>query len=105
MDKHFLHELILWIIILSIIIFQVNVLKDIKQKVKSFIIVLSQTERFKTHKVYIPIDEIDSIESQNIIDNLSHYSKNPAIAKVVDIKSTYGIKNASRDNVFINEDE
>jgi hypothetical protein len=82
MDKHFIHELILWILIIGIVIFQIIVLSETIQKVKSYIIVLSQKERYKTHKVYIPVEEIDSIDSQLIIDNLSHYTKKPLSIKV-----------------------
>ena len=100
-----LHNILILIIISAIIITQFLVYRGTKNKVNSFIKVLSQTTHFKTHKVYIPIEEIDSIDSQEITDNLSYYTKNPTLTRLSEVKTTYSIKNAGKDNITSNEEE
>jgi hypothetical protein len=104
-NKELVHQLILWVIILGIVIFQVSILKDTIKKVKLFLQVLSDSNRFRVHKVYVPIDEIDTINSQDIIDNLNHYKQNPILKKISETDTTYSIQNGRKDIITSDEEE
>ena len=104
-NKELVHQLILWVIILGIVIFQVSILKDTIKKVKLFLQVLSDSNRFRVHKVYVPIDEIDTINSQDIIDNLNHYKQNPSFKKISESDTTYSIQNGRKDIITSDEEE
>ncbi len=97
-----LHEIIIWATVLIIIGLQVKIFLETKNKIKSYESIMKNPQSFKTYKVYISEKEIETIDSQHILDNLNHYSKNPTLRSIEDIKSDDNI-HLSFD--FDNEDE
>ncbi len=104
-NKELVHQLILWVIIFGIVIFQVSILKGTIKKVKLFLQVLSNSNKFRVHKVYIPVDEIDTINSQDIIDNIIHYKQNPLLKKISESNTTYSIQNGRKDIITSDDEE
>jgi hypothetical protein len=81
-----LHTLVISIIVISILIVQFNVFRGTISKIKSYINIFKDTNKFKIHKVYIPIEEIDSINSEDILSNLEYYTQNPILNQKIFIK-------------------
>ena len=81
-----LHTLVISIIVIAILIGQLNVFRGTFSKIKSYINIFKDSDKFKIHKVYIPIEEIDSINSEDILANLEYYSKNPILNQKIFIR-------------------
>ena len=72
-----LHQTLIWILIIGIVIFQLYVFKKTTEKIKSYKSILNKPEKFAIHKVYVKAEEIDSIDSEHILENLNYYKQNP----------------------------
>ena len=82
-----LHEIIIWGTVLLIIVLQIKIYLETRKKIKSYESIMKNPERFKTYKVYISEKEIETIDSQHILDNINHYSKNPNKKSLDEINS------------------
>jgi endonuclease V-like protein UPF0215 family len=86
------HDVIIWLAVLIIIGLQIKIFLETKKKISSYESIMKNPHNFKTYKVYIPENEIETIESQQILDNLNHYSRNPellAIDKIEKVNEEY----------------
>ncbi len=72
-----LHTIIIWATVSIIIGLQVKIFWETRNKIKSYESIMRNPQSFKTYKIYISAKEIETIDSQHILDNISHYSKNP----------------------------
>ena len=81
------HDILIGLVILGIIVFQIVILRSTIDKIKIFENVLKQSDKFVTRKVYVPLDEIDTINSSKILENISHYKKNPSLLKLKEYSS------------------
>lgn len=71
------HEFIIWTIIVSIVLFQFNIFIKTIRNINNYKKILEKPTKFQTCKVFVPIDEIETIDPSHIIDNLNHYKQNP----------------------------
>jgi hypothetical protein len=91
------HEFIIWTIIVFIVLFQSNILIKTLRNINNYKKILDKPSKFQTCKVYIPVDEIETIDPSHIIDNLNHYKQNPNLKS----ESSYSIsyKNQFEDEL------
>lgn len=91
------HEFIIWTIIVFIVLFQSNILIKTLRNINNYKKILDKPSKFQTCKVYIPVDEIETIDPSHIIDNLNHYKQNPNLKS----ESSYSIsyKNQLEDEL------
>ena len=74
-----LHNIVIGIVVLIILSLQFGIFAGTFSKVKSYLGIIKNPDKFKVHKVYISVDEIDTINSEDILSNLEYYTLNPLI--------------------------
>jgi len=82
-----IHEVIIWATVILIICLQFKIFLETRIKIKSYQNIMKNPEGFKVYKVYISEKELETIDSQHIINNLGHYSKNPQLKSLDEIES------------------
>lgn len=69
-----MHNLIIWVLIITIVAVQAYVFKMTLNKIKIYKSILPNQENFKTVKVFIKETEIETVSLVNIFENPSEYS-------------------------------
>jgi hypothetical protein len=83
-----LHEIIIWATVLLIISLQIKIFLETRNKIKSYESIMKNPQSFETFKIYISEKEIETIDSQHILDNLNHYTQNPSLRPIDEIVNT-----------------
>lgn len=82
-----IHEVIIWATVILIISLQFKIFSETRSKIKSYQNIMKNPQSFKVYKVYISEKELETIDSQHILNNLGHYSKNPQLKSIDEIES------------------
>jgi hypothetical protein len=83
-----IHEVIIWATVILIISLQIKIFLETKRKIKSYENIMINPQSFKVYKVFISEHELETIDSQNIINNLWRYSQNPQLKAIDEIETS-----------------
>lgn len=70
-------DVIIWLAVLIIIGLQIKIFLETKKKISSYESIMKNPQDFKTYKVFVSENEIETIDSQHILNNLALYTRNP----------------------------
>lgn len=82
-----IHEVIIWATVIIIISLQIKIFLETKRKIKSYENIMINPQSFKVYKVYISERELDTIDSQHIIEFIWRYSQNPQLKSIDSIET------------------
>lgn len=83
------HDVIIWIAVMIIIGLQIKIFLETRKKISSYESIMKNPEGFTTYKVYISENEIETIDSQHIVNNLSQYCRNPKLLEIDKIEKVH----------------
>jgi cysteinyl-tRNA synthetase len=97
-----MHDYIIGALILIIVVAQILVALTTSKKIALFKTILPNANEFETVKVFIPEDQIKTITTDDILNNLSSYSGLSSSVNIVEKEDISEEKNQNIQNILEN---